>query len=335
MSITEISKLSGVSIATVSRVLNRNPQVSPASVVAVQQAVARIGYTPQHRYRRRPKGGDTRTSLHSGNIALLFPDSSDRAMRTPLSGRFMHGVTDALMPKHLNMLCTPLQANGELPLCISQRQVDGVIVRGSVPVSHFEAQLKPLPVVWLLEMPEIPSHGDQVLEDTEAIGQMGARYLLGRGNTNLVVINCFPQHPCYQRRTEAFAAAVRRAGREVHVLLGGTPHEMADRFLALEPKADGLFIPLGDLETMAIYRRLVDAGRRPGVDIGWIATCYDTMNLNALDPLLPNIDIRAEAMASAAAETLLWRIRHPNDPQRRLMIAPALVEGSARAPTST
>jgi LacI family repressor for deo operon, udp, cdd, tsx, nupC, and nupG len=332
MSVSEISKLSGVSIATVSRVLNRNPQVSPASVAAVQQAAARIGYTPQQRYRRRPRPGALGIGPRSGNIALLFPDSWDYAMRTPLSGRFMHGVTEALMPKHLNMLCTPLQASGDLPLCISQRQVDGVIVRGAVPVAHLESKLKDLPVVWLLETPEIPSIGDQVLEDTSAIGQMAAKYLLDRGGRNFVVVNHLPDHPCYQRRTDAFASAARRAGADVQVLLNDTPIKLADRILDLSPRPAGLFVPFADQETMLLYRRLLERGVRPGADIDWVGTCYDTQSLSALYPMLANIDIRAEALAQAAAEMLLWRLRHPGDPQRRLMISPTLVQGAAKLP---
>jgi DNA-binding LacI/PurR family transcriptional regulator len=331
MSILELSKLSGVSTATVSRVLNGNPQVSPASVVAVQKAVAAIGYTTMHRYRRKPKAGEARLTGQSGNVALLFPDSIDYAMRTPLAGRFMHGITQVLMSRHLNMLCTLLHPNGDMPLCISQRQVDGVIIRGAVPVVEpFEAKLLGLPAVWLLELPEIPSRADQVLEDTLAIGQMAARYLLGKGCRSLAVANPEPDHPCYRPRTEAFVNAARAAGADVKILLGGTPWELADRFVALRPRPMGVFVPFADAEAVQFYRRLSDGGVKPGKDLWWIGTCYDVNTPAMLDPALPNIDIRPEAMAGAAAEMLLWRMRHPSDPRRRLMIAPELVDPAGR-----
>lgn len=46
MTITDVSKAAGVSIATVSRVINRHPRVLPDSVRAVERAMVELGYTP-------------------------------------------------------------------------------------------------------------------------------------------------------------------------------------------------------------------------------------------------------------------------------------------------
>ena len=42
----DVARLAGVSTATVSHVLNKTRPVGPATVVAVQEAIRRTGYTP-------------------------------------------------------------------------------------------------------------------------------------------------------------------------------------------------------------------------------------------------------------------------------------------------
>jgi len=334
MSILEVSKLAGVSIATVSRVINKNPQVSPVSVEAVRQAMERIGYTPpppNQRYRGRPRKDVGRSGVQHGNIAVLFPDHRHQAMQTALSGRLMHGVTEVLIPRHLNMLATILQADGEVPLCIARKLVDGVIVRGSVDVTSLVPKLANIPRVWLLELPDVPAVGDQVFEDSTAIGRSAARYLIGHGHRHLAVINPDPSHPCYSPRADAFAREAQRSGVTVEMILGLTPEEAVARTLHLKPRPDGLFLPVPDPDLIPVYRALVAHGIQPGKDIGWIGCSYDPARLAALDPNLANIDIRAEEIARVGAEMLLWRLRHPSEPQRRLMIAPQIVEGGSAA----
>jgi DNA-binding LacI/PurR family transcriptional regulator len=59
----------------------------------------------------------------------------------------------------------------------------------------------------------------------------------------------------------------------------------------------------------------------------------NAVRLRTLDPSLPNIDIRANEIGRVAVETLLWRIRHPEDHRRCILIEPRLVEpGTANAP---
>ena len=106
------------------------------------------------------------------------------------------------------------------------------------------------------------------------------------------------------------------------------PQEAVEQILAPRRRPDGLFLPGSESEVSAIYRDLLARGTQPGKDIGWISCSYDLPHIAALDPALANIDIRAEKIARAAVEMLLWRFQHPTEPQRRLMIAPRLVEGT-------
>lgn len=355
-SIVDVSRRAGVSVATVSRVINNNPRVSPSAVGAVRRAMAELNYTPpppERRYRRRPHTARKPNGVLHGNAALLFPDSRDMALRTALSGRLMHGMNEALLGRGLHMIVTPLMPDGSLPACIANREVDGVIVRGATEVTEISELLAPLgvPVVWLMTTnPEVPSVGDQVMEDVAELGALGADYLLRRGHRKLVAINPVPGHASYGVRIEAFVKAVKQrtardaaegveSGIGVEVIEAeASMEDLIRRVVAWEKETlseVGLFLPLPDNELSAAYRVLREMGVTPGRDIGFIGCSYDPTRLGTLDPGLANVDVRAEAIAAAAGELLLWRLTHREEPRRRVMVAPGLVVPAANAPAGS
>lgn len=339
MSIIEVSKLAGVSTATVSRVINDYPKVAPQTVRVVRQAMATLGYTPpppERRNRRRrasggPSGATGTGGARLGRVVLLFPDHRDQALRTALSGRLMHGVNDRLAQDSLQMIVSPLMRDGTLPASLTEHDADGVIVRGATDLSAVEGQLKAtgLPVVWLLETGEgLPRFGDQVLEDTDEVGRLAAEHLVSTGRRRLVVLNDFPSHPAYPLRTRAFMKWAKQMGAECTALEADTPMEaLTRRVLGTDgkPRFDGVFVPSPDDFIGGAYRGLRACGLTPGRDLGFIACSYDPDRLAALDPALPNVDVQAESMATAAVETLLWRLGHRDAPRRRVMLSPRLV----------
>ena len=74
MSITQVAKLAGVSTATVSRVINENPNVSPEAVRTVFEVIERLNYRPR-RSRKRPAARAQEPALRSlSALALVMPE---------------------------------------------------------------------------------------------------------------------------------------------------------------------------------------------------------------------------------------------------------------------
>ena len=183
----------------------------------------------------------------------------------------------------------------------------------------------------------MPSTWDVALEDNDAIALVAKDYLVGRGRKNLAFVNLLPEHPSLRHRGRAFADAVQEAGGSVRVVSAAvSADEAVARLLdgvADAPTAaqgayvpDGLFVPGPDTSVVEIYRALERRGLRPGRELDFVSCNNDPQRLATLDPRLPNIDIQPEAIGRAAAETLLWRLQYPKEPQRRLTVAPVLVE---------
>ncbi len=337
VTITAVAEAAGVSIATVSRVINQSSRVSADKVRAVQRAMVDLGYRPPARPLRgrgvRAVPGPSRPTVASqGSLALLIPDHRDVALRTALSARFIHGLNDVCQAQGLALQVTSLEPDGGLPPSIAKALVDGVAVRATVPVADLARRIPShLPVVWLLETVEDSLfRGDQVLEDTAAIGRLAAQHLLDRGHRCVATINNDPAHPCYARRIAAFTAVIRAAGGEVIAFDGGrllTTAELpalALRLLADPRQPTGLFLPLNDEGTAAIQRGFNEHGGLRQRRLDQVACGYDRGLMAALNPDLYNIDIQAEAMAQTAGEILLWRLTHPEAPRRRILMEPSI-----------
>ena len=333
MSITQVAKLAGVSIATVSRVINNRRWVAPATAEAVRIAIRQSGYTPPPPEKRiRGRSAALLAGLRTGCIALLFPDPDAIAMKTVLSGRLSHGINEELSKHGLSLIISRLANWDRMPQCIERSQVDGVIVRGAAPVEHVLPLLRSAACVTVFETSSVPSRGDHVLEDTTAIGELAASYLLGRGCKHLASLNRDPLHPAYSSRGDAFAKSARYAGFDVAMINAAAPYpELIQLLMKTLPHPTGLFVPGNDDEVANIYRELENQGVVIGRDIQIISCNYDAARLGSLDPGLANIDIQPELIGQSAAELLLWRLRNPSAPRRRLLVAPLLVEPAIRA----
>lgn len=342
-SIHLVSKAAKVSAATVSRVINCSRQVSPETAEIVRRVMAEVGYVPPPPEKRQRRKSNKPLGVRSGNVLLLFPDAAQTALRTALSGRLMNGVGEVLAARSMNMIVSSLTPAYGLPACVQEGQVDGVIVRGGSAFQPLLHELRHLPCVWLLELAEPAAFGDQVSEDNVAVGFTALASLRERGLTRLAYMNPHGQHPGYRARSHAFQDAAARINLRLDAFVEDAPEarldeterwqppllRLVDRFIASAPRAQGLFVPCNDTLVEFVYRALRERGVHVGDELVLMGCSYDPIRLAALDPDLPQIDIQPEAMGRAAVETLLWRLRHLNEPRRRILIAPTIVETSA------
>jgi len=118
--IKDVAKLAGVSIATVSNVLNGGRYVSPELRSAVLQAVRTLGYVPNG-------VAQSLRSRKTQTLGLIVPD---------ITNPFFSGLVQALersaRDRGYQMLLCNSEENAELEfdlaLALASRQVDGLIV---------------------------------------------------------------------------------------------------------------------------------------------------------------------------------------------------------------
>jgi LacI family transcriptional regulator len=125
--LSDVARLAGVSSATVSRVLNDNPQVDPALVSKVNEALARLSY------RRNGLARGLRRQRNNV-IGAVIPDVSN-----PFFTEVVRGIEDELRTKgFLVVLCNtdedPAKEREYLELLIDQ-QAAGIIIAPSAGTS--------------------------------------------------------------------------------------------------------------------------------------------------------------------------------------------------------
>lgn len=122
MTISDVAKAAGVSVPTVSRILNNKEYVAEKTRQRVQEAIHKLGYTP-HTQARRLRGGASMT------MALHYPLQSPHDLRAVIETPYITGAAAAASEKEyfLNSLVSRLTPANLLNMYRSN-QIDGIIL---------------------------------------------------------------------------------------------------------------------------------------------------------------------------------------------------------------
>src|SRR6185437_15889791 len=127
VTIYDVAREANVSMATVSRVVNGNPNVKPATRKKVNEVIERLGYRPNAVARGL-------ASKKTTTVGVIIPDISSMFF-----AELARGIEDiATMYKELHLLNTMLG-----------KQVDGIVfMGGNITQEHVEEFKKsPVPIV--------------------------------------------------------------------------------------------------------------------------------------------------------------------------------------------
>ena len=135
--IDDVAELAGVSIKTVSRVVNQEPNVSESTREKVEKAIAELNYRPN-------KAAQTLASLHSRLIVLIYDDPS--AYEIPSAGfiiRMQEGALRACRTANYELLIHPCRyrsknVDKELRALIEQvrRVSEAALRRGDITLEE-------------------------------------------------------------------------------------------------------------------------------------------------------------------------------------------------------
>ncbi len=179
--IRDIARLAGVSVATVSGVLNNKPTVKPALVDRVKKAMEALDYHPDHVAR------------------------SLRVRRTCTVGMVIADVTNPFFTDVIRGVEKEAQSNGySVILCdanedpaierhylssLFSRRVDGVLLAPTSSPSAQESRIhKRFPIVLIDRIP-LGFTGDAVMTDNFSAAYDGTRHLIELGHRQIAIIS--------------------------------------------------------------------------------------------------------------------------------------------------
>ncbi len=178
VTIYDVSKQAGVSIATVSRVLNSPDQVSEETRARVITAIDKLGFVPKVEALARAHKG-------VGHIGVLTPSFTSDSFVDRLRG-IVAALSGMPFEPVIYDVASAAQRDGYLTSLPVTHQIDGLIVIG-LPIDEVTAKrlLKHrLPTVQIVPSCQsiISSNITSIIHDDTEGGRMAAEYLLSRGH---------------------------------------------------------------------------------------------------------------------------------------------------------
>ncbi len=339
-SIYTVAREAGVSVATVSRVINNRAGVKPRTVGAVRAAMAKIGYEPQPPNRRRGPRLNRPRERRKRRVALLIYGISRGQLRAPVYAEVLQGIETALADHGFGLMLSYIDGLHQLRSAMLKREVDGVIIFGRIKEIMESGSLGALPCVRVMGTSDMLEGCDHVTYNNRVIGELAARYLLDRGHTCCAHIST-PAQARHEYRGADFASVMKRAGGDAILLtdpdlieataqynrVNRSSLEALVRTMADSPvRPTGLFVN-SDLLAAAVYPILVEQGIHPGRDIDVVSCNNEEILVSSLHPRPAEIDIHATAIGRRGVDQLLWRLTNRNARVERILIEPTLVAG--------
>ncbi|MCS0627913.1 LacI family DNA-binding transcriptional regulator [Telluria mixta] len=305
-SINAVAEYAGVSIATVSRVLNSSKPVNAHTRERVEAAVEALGYRANMFARSLMRG-------ESHLLLVLMPDFAN-----PFFSETVKGIESVARRQGYNIVLSgapdTLAREGHSLDILYNRLVDGVISL---------ANYHDLPRV-LRDVPNLPwvscsefnpeSHVPHVSIDHEQAAVDAVQYLINRGHRRIALLGADENYAWARQRRAGYEMALRRAGLVIEPQLiriaRGTDYsfgmEAAGALLAQESPPTSVFAVSDTLAIGAIkaFRR---AGRRVPEDIAVVG--FDNIPLSQVfEPALTTIAQPMFELGAEAANLLLERL---------------------------
>jgi len=319
-----VARRAGVSLATVSRVLNHNPNVRESTRDKVLEAVRELCYQPNLL-------ASALMTKQTRTIGLLVPDISN-----PYFAELCRSVEDACNERGFStFICNTDERIDREERQISllrQKGVDGMIFASALEGNENVQRLisSGYPIVLLSRgLDGLPV--DQVTVDDFEGGLMATRYLLGLGHRRIALLSGPLRSTPGLYRKKGYEAALEHAGVTVDLDLidsGDFTVQagalMAERLLQrVRPLPTAIFAG-NDLIAIGAMKVL----RRHGIAVPEAMSIvgYDhTLLAEVVDPPLTSVEQPISLMGARAVELLADRLGGRRDQPVKVVLPPHLV----------
>lgn len=319
ITIKDVAKKSGVSVSTVSRILNGYEQnFTPRTVRRVLKARDELSYEPDYFARRM-------IMKESKTIGVLIPDITN-----PFFSELIRGIENILYKENfITMLCNAdLDQEKEDAYLreLTRRGVDGFIIASSaISNESINATLKANghPFI-VLDQKKAEGISDAIITDDYTGGQLAAQHLKELGHEQIAI--AMPKNA---------PANIQKRLSGVRSIYGEEQIDLVDAELSktggraavpavLKTKATAIFA-INDEIALGLYLGLSEAGKKIPADYSVIG--YD--NIDMCEYMVPQLTTIAQPifeLGQITAKMLLERIENPSKDWEERMLPVNLIE---------
>ncbi len=329
ITIRDVAEEAGVSVSTVSRVLNDKDDVAPETYERVQDVIQELGYTSSLAAR-------SMRSRRTNVLGLVMPDLAD-----PFSIQVMRGVSRAIAAADYDLIAytsgsirKPSSATREqyYVSLLNGSITDGIIIVTPAATS-FSTSAPVVAVDPNNESPDCPS----VISTNHAGALAAMDYLIGLGHRRIGCIGGRPDLVSADRRLKGYLDALTQAEipSDPALIEAGdfsieTGRLCAHSLLAL-PKPPTAIFATNDQSAMGVMEAAREAGLRIPEDLSVVG--FDNIPEAAyINPSLTTIDQFIDCMGSVATEMLIDLIQGKAlDSEQHKIATQLVVRDSCRA----
>jgi LacI family transcriptional regulator len=316
----------GVSITTVSKVLNNRDDIGHATRARVLAKVAELGYQPNAVAR-------SLTLRRTHTLGIVIPD-----LMHSFFVEIVAGLESIARTRGFGLLlCSsnedPQRERAEIDM-LRQRQVDGIVLASTNVAGNTDLlqRLGPAGIgLVMIDRDDHPDvHCDRVVTDDEAVGRLATSHLLDQGR-QLVAHIAGPSIVHAKRRADGYRAALKARGiriRPDYVVRGGfmdaDGYRAMKKLLGVKPRPDAVFAA-NDPAAIGAMKAIWEAGLQVPEDIA-IVGAGDIALGDLLRVPLTTVSWSRDELGKQAANLILERIGpEPPTTFRRVVIEPELV----------
>ncbi|HZD68245.1 MAG TPA: LacI family DNA-binding transcriptional regulator [Actinomycetes bacterium] len=329
----DVAAVAGVSLSTVSRVVNEDPQVDQALAVRVREAVELLGY-------RRDLTASTlrRASRLSASIGLVFEDVAN-----PFQSALHRSIEEVAWERGVltftGSSAEDAERERELALAFCARRVDGLVVVPAGPDHSYLLRERSTGVALLfVDRPPGFIDADVVLSDNLGGARAAVTHLLTAGHRRIGFLG---------DHLRIFTVAERLRGYREALVEHGLPYDSAlvrtelhdsaasrraaTQLLAGADRPTALFASQNLIAIGAI-----EALHSLGLQHQVALVGFDDVALAAaLDPAVTVVAQDPATLGRVAAELLFARLDGDAGPSRRVVLPTSLIQrGSGELPPS-
>lgn len=334
--IQDVARQAGVSVSTVSNVINgRSDRMGRETLARVEAAMAALSYRPSRAAQQLKTG-------HNPMLGLLVP-----SIANPMYGYIAREVETVAQQEHGHRV---MLGNTYRSKEIETGFFDDLLshgVRGVIMISsqldehHLDQGVQRGLVAVSYDRPATPGASpaiDHVTVDNAAAARLATAHLIQRGHRRLAFATAAGQTMSRREKVKGFRAAAKAAGLgdaaqviEGSLQAGYGDSEMADvgRLLAARIAADPQrptgIVAVNDLMAYGLMAGFRDAGLSVPADVSVVG--MDGLFLSALmNPGLTTVRLPVPQMARKLVERVIGRMLDPRIQPAEFIFQPDLVE---------
>ncbi|MFB7634184.1 LacI family DNA-binding transcriptional regulator [Streptomyces sp. NPDC056149] len=313
----DVARRAGVSVATVSHVVNGTRPVRPDTRAAVLAAIEELGYT--HNTLAR-----SLVTSRTRSIGLAVS-----AISNPYFTEILQGVEAGALEAGYSLLIADPHDDPrherKVAQLLHERRVDGMIVAPSAEPAEMVDYVtkRRVPTVFLDRL--VGDDFDQVCaESTDPVRQL-VGHLADLGHTRIGLVAGLPGLSTTTERVQGYRAGLRERGLPFapELLAGGNSEaegaQDATRHLLAAPEPPTAIITANNAMTIGALQALRALGREVPRDIA--LACFDDFSwADLFTPRLTAIAQPSRELGAAAVRLLLERLQAPDRPPRTVRL---------------